>query len=157
MTREPKTRGPMTGWLRRRLGHREQGSAVVEFVVVGVLLSLPVFYLVITLARVQAGTYAVTAAARESARTYVAAGSPATGARQAGAAARMAFEDQGFGSSGAVTLSCGGACLSRGSTATARATLSVALPLIPDFLADVVPSRIVVNATHTEAVDRFKK
>lgn len=147
----------MISWLRGRLAEGERGSAVIEFVVVGILLSLPAFYLVVTLARLQAGSYAVTAAARESARTYVAADSPGAGSLRATAAARMAFQDQGFGASGAVTMSCGGVCLSRGSTATARATLSVDLPLIPDFLRGVVPSRIAVSATHTEAVDRFKR
>lgn len=147
----------MIAVLRRRLGPAERGSAVIEFIVVGVLLSLPVFYLVITLARVQAGTYAVTAAARESARGFVAADALGPASGRAVAAARMAFQDQGFGSAGSVTMTCGGPCLTRGSTATARASLAVDLPLIPDFLRGVVPSRIAVSATHTEAVDRFKK
>ena len=143
--------------LRRRLGEGEDGSAVIEFLVVGILLALPVFYLVITLARLQAGTYAVTAAARESARTFVAAATPAAANQRAGAAARLAFEDQGFGAQGRVTTRCGGVCLSRGSTVTMRADLAVDLPLIPDFLRGVVPSSISVSATHTEAVDRFKR
>lgn len=143
--------------LRRRLGEAERGSAVIEFLVVGVLLALPVFYLVITLARLQAGTYAVTAAARESARTFVAADNPAVANQRAGAAARLAFQDQGFGAQGTVSTRCSGVCLARGSTVTTRADLSVDLPLIPDFLRSVVPSSISVSATHTEAVDRFKR
>lgn len=144
-------------WLRRRLGGAERGSAVVEFLVVGILLALPVFYLVITLARLQAGTYAVTAAARESARTFVAADTPAAAQQRSAAAARLAFQDQGFGSQGQVSTRCSGVCLARGSTVTTRADLSVDLPLIPDFLRGVVPSSISVSATHTEAVDRFKR
>ena len=144
-------------WLRRRLGGAERGSAVVEFLVVGILLALPVFYLVITLARLQAGTYAVTAAARESARTFVAADTVPTARQRSAAAARLAFQDQGFGSQGQVSARCGGVCLTRGSTVKTRADLSVDLPLIPDFLRGVVPSSISVSATHTEAVDRFKR
>ncbi|KYH45911.1 pilus assembly protein [Branchiibius sp. NY16-3462-2] len=143
--------------LRRRLGGAEDGSAVIEFLVVGILLALPVFYLVITLARLQAGTYAVTAAARESARTFVAADNAAMANQRASAAARLAFQDQGFGNQGKLTARCGGACLTRGSTVTTRADLAVDLPLIPDFLRGVVPSSISVSATHTEAVDRFKR
>lgn len=143
--------------LRRRLGAAEGGSAVIEFLVVGIVLTLPVFYLVITLARLQAGTYAVTAAARESARTFVAADDPASANQRASAAARLAFQDQGFGSAGQLSARCAGVCLSRGSSVTTRADLSVDLPLIPDFLRGVVPSSISVSATHTEAVDRFKR
>ncbi|MFC6713126.1 pilus assembly protein [Branchiibius cervicis] len=143
--------------LRRRLGDGDRGSAVIEFLVVGILLALPVFYLVITLARLQAGTYAVTAAARESARTFVAADTPAVASQRARAAARLAFQDQGFGAAGNLVARCAGVCLARGSTVTTRADLSVDLPLIPDFLRGVVPSSISVSATHTEAVDRFKR
>ena len=49
--------------LRRR---DEGGSAVVEFVFLAVLLMVPLFYLVMTLSRVQAGAYAASTAARAS-------------------------------------------------------------------------------------------
>ena len=67
----------------RRGGDDERGSAVLEFLVVGVLLTLPVFYLVITLARLQAGAYAVSGAAREAGRMYVTATDDGAGSQRA--------------------------------------------------------------------------
>ncbi len=157
----------MTRWSRRlaaRLTRRltggrsgEAGSAIVEFVVVGVLLVLPVFYLVIALARLQAGAFAVTAAAREAGRTFVTAPSRAQAGTRAQAAARMAYEDAGFGSQGGVLLACGqDPCLQRGGRVTAVADLTVRLPLVPDFIASVVPASVHLSARHVSTVARFR-
>ena len=43
----------------------DEGSAVVEFVFLGVLLLVPLIYLTLMVARVQAGSYAVAQAAPE--------------------------------------------------------------------------------------------
>ena len=56
------------GWARTR---GEDGSAIVEFVVLGVLMMVPLVYLVMSVGRVQAGSYAVTTAAREAGRAFV--------------------------------------------------------------------------------------
>ncbi|TWP35297.1 pilus assembly protein [Leekyejoonella antrihumi] len=134
----------------------ESGSAVLEFIVVGVLLTMPVFYLVIALARLQAGAYAVTAAAREAGRTFVTAPDERSAAVRAAASARMAFEDQGFGPAGGVRVTCGQSpCLARGDRVETVADLSVELPLIPDFLRHVVPSSVHLSARHVATVDRF--
>lgn len=144
--------------LRRRLTGQdtEEGSAVIEFVVVGVLLTMPVFYLMIALARLQAGSYAVTAAAREAGRTFVTAPSTGSAASRAHVAARMAFEDQGFGEQGGVRITCGQSpCLQRGGQVEAVADLAVQLPLVPDFLADVVPTSVHLSSRHVATVDRY--
>ena len=141
--------------LRGRLGALDRGSAVIEFVVVGILLTLPVFYLVIALARLQAGAYAVTQAARESTRAYVTASSDGAGAGRATQAARWAFADQGF-DRGTVSMRCSARpCLTRGATVGASADLGVDLPFIPDFLRSAVPSTVHLHARHVEPVDRF--
>ena len=85
----------------RLLSGREAGSAVVEFVFLAVLLMVPLFYLVMVMARLQAGAYAVSAAAREAGRAYTTAESPAQGPARAQAAADIAFGDQGFPGLGA--------------------------------------------------------
>ena len=70
----------------------------MEFVFLAVLLMVPLFYLVMTVSRVQAGAYAASTAAREAGRAYVTAVGRTLGSRaRAEAAARIAFEDQGFG------------------------------------------------------------
>jgi hypothetical protein len=38
---------------------------------------------------------------------------------------------------------------------TAIATITVPLPLVPDFIADHVPSSVTVSSTHVSTVDRF--
>ena len=44
---------------------------MVEFVFLAVLVMVPLFYLVMTLSRLQAGAYAASTAAREAGRAYV--------------------------------------------------------------------------------------
>ena len=56
----------------------EGGTAVIEFVWLAVLLLIPLIYLILCLARVQAGSYAVTQGAREAARAFVTAEDDAT-------------------------------------------------------------------------------
>ncbi|NYJ73880.1 pilus assembly protein [Allobranchiibius huperziae] len=142
--------------LRTRLGHGDRGSAVIEFVVVGILITMPVFYLVIALARLQAGAYAVTQAARESTRAYVTASSDGVGMGRARAAARLAFDDQGFTGRGDVSMKCSAQpCLTRGASVGASADLGVDLPFIPNFLRSAVPSTVHLHARHVEPVDRF--
>ena len=146
----------MRSRLRARLGHAERGSAVIEFVVVGILITMPVFYLVIALARLQAGAYAVTQAARESTRAYVTATSDGAGTNRARAAARLAFADQGFADRGYISMTCSAQpCLTRGATVGASADLGVELPFIPGFLRSAVPSTVHLHARHVEPVDRF--
>lgn len=142
--------------LRAALRHGgERGSAVVEFVFLAVLMGVPLFYLVLTLARVQAGAYAVTAAAREGGRAFVTAPSAASAGARATVAARIAFADQGF-DSGGVSLSCDRSpCLTPEGHVRVVANVSVPLPFVPDALAHVVPTSVPLSATHVEAVGRF--
>lgn len=144
-------------WLARDRAHGERGSAVIEFVVLGVLLALPVFYLVLALARLQAGAYAVASASREAGRTFVTAPTEGVAAARARAAARLSFQDQGFGEQGSVAIACGQSpCLTRDGTVRIEAVLDVPLPLVPTFLSGVVPTSIRVSAQHVESVDRFR-
>lgn len=148
--------------LRRRLArgcrHDERGSAVVEFVVLGVLMLVPLIYLVMTMARLQAGAYAASAAAREAARGYVTARSVESAEPRARAAAGIAFEDQGFGGGqGALTLSCDGTpCLRPEGRIEVGATVTVPLPFVPAFARDLVPLEVPVSASHVAVVDRFR-
>ncbi|RNI21106.1 pilus assembly protein [Flexivirga caeni] len=153
----------MTAALRRRLqvardaDASENGSALIEFIVIGLLLTLPVFYLVITLARLQAGTYAVASAARESSRMFVTAPDQSAGQARAQAAAAMSFADQGFGGKGSARIGCSKQpCLSPDAQIESVADLDVDLPLVPDFLRSVVPSTIHLHSRHVEVVDHYR-
>ena len=136
---------------------REAGSAVVEFVFLAVLLMVPLFYLVMVMARLQAGAYAVSAAAREAGRAYTTAQSPAQGPARAQAAADIAFGDQGFAGQGTVSIGCDGTpCFRPDGRVEVKASLTVPLPLVPAAFAGVVPTAIPVSATHVATIDRFR-
>lgn len=135
----------------------ERGSAVVEFVFLAVMLMVPLFYLVMTLSRIQAAAYAASAAAREAGRAFVTASEPAAAHERASAAARIAFEDQGFRADAAeLTMTCDGTpCLRADGWVEMATTVTVPLPLVPSFARRVVPLEVPVTASHVAVVDRF--
>ena len=135
----------------------DQGTAVVEFVVLVVLVLVPVVYLVLGAMRVQAGAYAVTQAAREAGRAYVQSASPAEGSHDARLATALALEDQGFEArSDSVTIACGGACLAPGSEVRVSVNLNVKLPFLPDSLAESTVGSVRVSAEHVVPVDEYR-
>ncbi len=137
--------------------HDERGSALIEFVFLSIVLLIPLVYLVLSLGRLQAGSYAVSAAAREAARAFVTSEESDAAAARADAAAAIAFEDQGFGSEGRIEVSCSATpCLTPEARVSVRARVSVPLPLIPAFARSVVPLEVPVTSTITVAVDRFR-
>ena len=136
----------------------ERGSAIVEFVFLAVLLMVPLFYLVMTLSRIQAGAYAASTAAREAGRAFVTATDAAVAEQRAQAAARIAFEDQGFGEGETqLALTCDGTpCLRPDGRIELSTTVTVPLPLIPSFARGAVPLEVPVSASHVAVVDRFR-
>ncbi|MHB1472679.1 MAG: pilus assembly protein [Dermatophilaceae bacterium] len=134
----------------------QAGSAIVEFVFLAVLMLVPLFYLVMVLARLQAGAYAVSAASREAGRAYVTAPLSEQAPARAHSAAGLAFGDQGFESEGSIQIGCDGTpCLRPEGRVQIKATLWVPMPLVPVFFAAIVPLQIPVSATHIATVDRF--
>jgi len=85
---------------------RDDGSAIVEFCFLSVLMLVPLVYLVTVLGRVQAAALAAETAAREAGRAFVTAPSEDAAGPRARVAAAIAFADQGFGrpDDGAVEL-----------------------------------------------------
>lgn len=61
---------------RARRRSAERGSAIIEFIGVSTLVLVPVIYLVLTLADLQAGLFSVESAARETGRILATVGSP---------------------------------------------------------------------------------
>lgn len=137
----------------------DRGSMTVEVAFLLVLLVVPLFYLVGTLGRLQAGAYAVTAAAREAGRTFATADDLTSAPARANAAAHLALDAHGFGPEDAtLELACGSAaCLSPGSSVLVEAQLAVPLPLVPDFMGSAVPTTITLTAQHVEPVDAFRE
>lgn len=133
--------------------HDEDGSAIVEIVWLGVLLLVPMLWIVLSVFEVQRGAFAVTSAARSAARAFALADSDAAGREQARAAIRQALDDdQGF----TFDVSCGGGdCHAPGAVITVRVWSGVDLPVLPAVLGGDAPS-FRLDSTHTVPVGQFR-
>lgn len=135
----------------------DRGSMTVEVAFLLVLLVVPLFYLVGTLGRVQAGAYAASAAAREAGRAYVTGQDPGTAQQRAQAAAALVLQAHGFGVEDAtLDISCVGDCLAAGSQVLVATTVQVPLPLVPDFMRGRLPTSVSLSAQDLSAVDEFR-
>jgi hypothetical protein len=139
-------------------GRAEQGSAVVEFVTLGVLMLLPLIYLVLTLGRLQAGAFAVDGAAREAARAFTASPDDATGRARALAAVRLGLRDEGFDGdpATALTVSCSAApCLTPQGRVAVEVRVDVVLPGIPAFVDRFASTHVTMRSEQVGTVDAF--
>jgi Flp pilus assembly protein TadG len=140
-------------------GGREDGAAVVELVLLGVVLLAPLLYLVLAVSTVQRSLYGVSQAAREAGRAY-ATGTAANAPLRAEYAARLALADQGLPVDGvevryaAADADCAAAGstpwpLAPGAVFAVCVTRPVAVPGVPGFLdgrRNTVTGRHVVHA-----------
>ena len=137
----------------------DEGSASLEFITAGMLLLLPLVYLVLTMASIQAGAFAVEGAARQAARVYVQSASTGEANAAAGRAIEFALADYGLDASDVtVGVSCSpnpARCLTRRGFVTVTVTTRVALPLVPPILNLDVPFSVPLTATATQQVSRF--
>lgn len=145
-------RSRISGRLRR-----DDGAAVVEFVVLVVLVIVPIAYAVIAVMSVQSAAYAVTQAARESARAFAQADSVSQARSAARIATRLALDDQGVAARGdELTVDCDAGCLSPGSTIRVIVSTRVRLPFLPDSLADSTLGAVPVSAVHVAVIDDYR-
>lgn len=145
--------------VRRRVGGGDQGSAIVEFLGLSFVLLLPLVYLVMVLARLEAASYAVESAAREAARVYVAADDSTSAAARAAAVTGVALQDHGFDDepSDALVVTCEQVpCLRPDAHVEARVQVVVPLPFVPDMVRDVVPLEIPVSSSYVAVVDEYR-
>lgn len=139
-----------------RHGGAEEGSAVVEFIFLAVLLMIPVVYLILTVGQVQGGAYAVVGAADQAAKVFVLSDNPAAAHQAAEQAVALAVTDLGFDAANArLTISCDGGCLTAGSTVHARVELSVELPGV-GAVPGIEATAATVDAAAHQKVGRFK-
>ena len=136
----------------------DDGSAVVEFVTLGVLLLVPLVYLVLTLGRLQAASFAVDGAAREASRAFTTAGDDVTGRARAVAAVRLGLLDQGFDTDAATAtrISCSATpCLTPRARVEVQVSVAVVLPGIPGFVDRVAATHLTVRSAQVATVDAF--
>jgi len=132
---------------------------VVEFCTLGLLLLLPVLYLVVALGRIEAASFAVDGAAREAARAFVTAPGEVIGRARALAAVRTGLLDQGFevAPEDVLTIGCGTPpCLRPGGVVVARVQVEVVLPGVPAGVDQVVATRVTVRSEQVMSVDAFR-
>lgn len=139
----------------RKLRTAQEGSALIESIVVIAVLLLPLVWVATALLRVEAASYAARQAAREAARTYVTSPSSASGAARAGVAARIAYTDQAV-PLGQTDISCTSTpCLTPGAEVRATSRVTVSLPFVPQWLAGVAHAQVTVSSTHAEKVEQY--
>ena len=135
------------------------GTASLEFVTAGMILLLPMVYLVLTMSALQAGSLAVEGAARQAVRVYVQAPNLRDAEAEAERAIRFALADYGLDPSEAsVAISCSprpADCLRRRATVTITVGVVVGLPLVPSALTIGGPLTVPLRSTATEQVSRF--
>ncbi|GAA6527283.1 pilus assembly protein [Intrasporangium sp. DVR] len=137
-------------------GGGDAGRAIVEFIFLGILLLLPLTYLVLTLGRLQAATFSASLAGREAGRAFVTATEDAAAHARAQAAAGIAFDDFGFDRGALLAVRCDGTpCLRPGGFVTVTVTIEMPLPLVPDFVAGNLPASVSISSTHVAAVDTY--
>ena len=136
---------------------RDDGSALVEFTWLAILLMIPLVYVVLAAVSVQRAAFATTAAAREAARAYATATSDSEGEQRAEAAVALAMHDQGvrWTPTGRV-VSCGACDFAPGSPFTVDLQTVVALPFVPRWMCGArCLAGIKVSGHHSEHIDCF--
>jgi hypothetical protein len=138
----------------------DRGSALVELSWLGILLVLPMLWIVMSVFEVQRGAFGVASAARAAARAYALAPDDATGLLRAREAARVALDDQGLHHvRPEVGVSCTpypGDCHQGTSVITVSVHSRVVLPLMPTALGGNRPS-FALDASQTVPIGQFQE
>ncbi|TFD80916.1 hypothetical protein E3T53_04535 [Cryobacterium psychrophilum] len=141
------------------LADSESGSAALEFITAGLILLVPLIYLVVAMSVLQGGSLAVEGAARQAARVFVDSPDEGTANTRAIRAVQFALVDYGLDPRAAdVAIDCTaptGGCLARQSAVTVTVRIRVTLPLVPDVLSLPSTASIPLEATATQIVSRF--
>jgi hypothetical protein len=133
---------------------------LVEITWLGIILLLPLVWILLSVFAVQRGAFAVSGAARAAGRAYVLAPSDSIGVERAHAAARQVLADQGLADAPlTVSVSCTPyphACHSGTSVVTVRIASSVRIPLLPVILGSGSP-RFALDATQVVPVGQYQE
>jgi nitroreductase len=137
----------------------DRGSASLELITAGVLLLVPLVYLVVALSAIQGAALATEGAARQAARVYVRADDDASGRREARAAVEVALADQGMAPDGiALDITCTPdprRCHAPRSLVRVSVRVAAALPLAPPVAGPDAPGAVTVRGTADERVSVF--
>jgi Flp pilus assembly protein TadG len=140
----------------------DDGSAIVEFVFLAIVMLVPLVYVIATVALLQRNTLAVTQAARDAGRAYATGETPAGAQRRVSAAVRLALADQGLPNDATIRFvragaDCGGPRITPRLAPGAEFTVCVQrrahLPAVPKWLSG---RGIEVTGAYEVHVDDFR-
>lgn len=137
----------------------EDGSASLEFLTVGLILLVPIVYLVLAVAAVQGGAFAVEGAARHAARIAVLQHDEVVMDDAIEDAVRLALDDYGVDASRAdIAVDCSAAdCLAPGVRVEVSVRAEITLPLVPDLLSLDRVASVPVQAASVQTVSRLSE
>ncbi len=152
-------RSRSTGERRRSGLTDDRGSASLEFLTVGLLMLVPLVYLVIALGQIQHESLGVEAAARHVARAISLASDAAHAQQSADGVLASVAEQYGL-DAGALELSisctpAGSSCPSAGATVRVQIATRVPLPLAPPVLELDKRVSVPVEASAVQRMSRF--
>ena len=136
----------------------EEGSALIEFVGLGVLLLIPLIYLLLSVFSVQRAAFAVTQAAREAGRAYATAPGTTAANERADYAARLALRSQGVSAAASVRYApAGSGCGASSADGAASLTPGARFVVCVRTQAELpLGGAITVNGQYAVAVDSFR-
>ena len=132
----------------------ERGSAMVETLLLGLILLVPLIWTLSVLSELHRAALATTAAAREAGFDAARASTPADAQRRAESAVAAAFADHGIDPTGA-EVEWSSAGLERGGSVEIRISYDVPVLRAP-FLGSVSEPAIAVTASHVARVDPYR-
>ncbi|WP_306232055.1 hypothetical protein [Agrococcus beijingensis] len=143
---------------RRRLAD-DRGSASLEFLTVGLILLVPLVYLVLALGQIQHAVLGIEGASRHAARAIAQADSHGEGLAAADRAIQVAMADAGLAPDGVrVGITCApspDACDTPRGTVTVQIDASVPLPLAPPVVQLDIGVGVPVSARAMQPVSAF--
>lgn len=137
----------------------ERGSSSIEFITAGMILLIPLVYLVLAMSALQAGAFAAEGAARQAARAFVLASDEREGRAAASQAVAVTLADYGLDAdSTALSIDCSAGaavCLAPGEIVVVTVRVEVGMPLVPEVLGLQQVARIPMQASSTERVSKL--
>ncbi|WEK14631.1 MAG: TadE family protein [Candidatus Microbacterium phytovorans] len=144
---------------RAKAWRDDGGAAAVEFLLVGLILLVPIVYLVIALGQIQSGSFAAETASRQIARGVAAAQNAEHARERVEQTARAVAAEYGIERQELeVDIACRPAtalCPSAGATLVVTVRVRVALPLVPDVFGAQQKTRVAVEATSVQKMSRL--